>query len=40
MSNWKVPVKEELSTFKDKKKLAELGLEEGIGVYPICGNGV
>jgi len=33
-------VKEELSTFKDKKKLAELGLEEGIGFIPICGNGV
>jgi HEAT repeat protein len=32
-------IKEELSTFKDKKKLAELGLEEGIGFIPFAGMG-
>jgi len=34
-------IKEQLSTFKDKKKLAELGFEQGIGFIPYAGgNGV
>src|SRR5712692_408328 len=32
-------IKEQLSTLKDKKKLAELGLEEGIGFIPFAGMG-
>src|SRR5437660_12534802 len=32
-------IKEQLSTFKDKKKLAELGFEQGIGFIPFAGIG-
>jgi len=32
-------IKEQLSTLKDKKKLAELGFEEGIGFIPFAGMG-
>jgi HEAT repeat protein len=32
-------VKEELSTLKDKKKMAQLGFEEGIGFIPFAGMG-
>ncbi len=32
-------IKEQLSTFKDKKKLAELGFEQGIGFIPFAGMG-
>src|SRR5881296_2868919 len=32
-------IKEQLSTFKDKKKVAELGFEEGIGFIPFAGMG-
>src|SRR5438876_3360873 len=32
-------IKEQLSTFKDKKKLAELGFEQGIGFIPYAGMG-
>ena len=32
-------VKEQLSTLKDKKKLAELGFEQGIGFIPYAGMG-
>jgi len=32
-------IKGQLSTFKDKKKLAELGLEQGIGFIPFAGMG-
>jgi HEAT repeat protein len=32
-------IKEQFSTFKDKKKLAELGFEQGIGFIPFAGMG-
>jgi HEAT repeat protein len=32
-------IKEQLSTFKDKKKVAELGFEQGIGFIPFAGMG-
>jgi len=32
-------IKEQLSTLKDKKKVAELGFEEGIGFIPFAGMG-
>jgi HEAT repeat protein len=32
-------IKEQLDTLKDKKKMAELGLEEGIGFIPFAGIG-
>src|SRR5205809_523219 len=32
-------IKEELDTLKDKKKLAELGFEQGIGFIPFAGMG-
>src|SRR5438132_4759529 len=32
-------IKEQLSTFKDKKKLEELGFEQGIGFIPFAGIG-
>jgi HEAT repeat protein len=32
-------IKEQLSTFKDKKKVAELGFEQGIGFVPFAGMG-
>src|SRR3989441_12748131 len=32
-------IKEELDTIKDKKKLAELGFEQGIGFIPFAGMG-
>jgi hypothetical protein len=31
-------IKGQLDSLKDKKKMAELGLEEGIGFMPLCGN--
>lgn len=35
----KGPIKEELDTLKDKKKVAQMGFEEGIGFIPFGGIG-